>query len=98
MPGHQEAAGGGADREQSFIQTQRDRSGKISLPPPADKEEGEGGGFSSSPPSDREISPSHKLKETGQSSELLSSPLLTGGGRGGSHSTQLNSTQLEFPA
>ena len=37
--------------DQSATQTHRERSGKISLPPPADKEEGEGGGFSSSPPS-----------------------------------------------
>ena len=57
MPGHQEAAGGGADGEQSATQLHQGRSGKISLPPPADKEEGEGGGFSSSPPSYRENSP-----------------------------------------
>ena len=81
MPGHQEAAGGGADREQSFIQTQRERSGKISLPPPADKEEGEGGGFSSSPPSDREISLPHKLthrQSSGEDTQLQLPPL--GGG------------------
>ena len=60
----------GQTATQSYTLIRGNRSGKIVLPPPADKEEGEGGGFSSSPPSDRENSLPHKLTEAGQAKYL----------------------------